>query len=83
MPNDHDIVTASEIADFVFGAGTGTGARFNRQPCPARRQEWSGQAEVVPRPESLPRTETNAGPELSRVADLNPAFLGGDAVAGY
>src|SRR5262249_31625349 len=57
-------------------------ARFDRMPRPARRQEWAGQAKVVPRPESRPRAETNAGPELSRVADLNPAPLGGDALAG-
>ena len=64
------------------GAETGAQPRFNRLPGPARRQEWSGQAEVVPRPESSPRTETNAGPELSRVADLNAALPRGDAVAG-
>jgi hypothetical protein len=59
------------------GSGNGDAARFNRLPRPARRQEWSGQAELAPRPESLPTTETNAGPELSRVADLNPALVGG------
>src|SRR3954468_24194623 len=57
-------------------SGTSDAARFNRLPRPARRQEWSGQAEVVPRPESSPRTETNAGPELSRVSDLTPRSPG-------
>ena len=58
-------------------------ARLNRLPRPARGQEWSGQAEVVPRPGSLPRTEANAGPDLSRVADLNPALLGCDAFVRF
>ena len=58
------------------GRGNGDAARFNRLPRPARRQGWSGQAEVVPRPESLPWTKTNAGPEPSRVADCNPAIVG-------
>ncbi len=58
------------------GRGNEDAARFNGLPHPARRQGWSGQAEVAPRPESLLRTETNARPELSRVADLNPALVG-------
>jgi hypothetical protein len=58
-------------------------ARLNRLPRPARGQEWSDQAEVVPRPGSLPRTEANAGPDLSRVADLNPALLGCDAFVRF
>jgi hypothetical protein len=62
-------------------SGDGDAAGFNRLQRPAQGQEWSGQAEVGDRPESLPRTETNAGVELSGVVDLNPAFLGGDVGA--
>jgi hypothetical protein len=57
--------------------GNRDAAKINGLPRPARRQRWSGQAEVAPRPESLPRTDTNPGPELSRVTDPNPALVGG------
>jgi hypothetical protein len=51
--------------------------RFDRLPRQARRQGRSGEAEVDPRPDSLPRTETDAGPELRRVADLNHELVAG------
>ena len=59
------------------GQGNRDAARFDRLPRSARRQERSGRAEVYLGPESSPRTWTDAGPELSRVAGPNPAFVGG------
>jgi len=68
------------------GTGNRTGNRdalsFNRRRRSARRHEWSGQAEVVARPKYLPGTDSNAGSELSSVADLNPRSSG-DAGAGH
>jgi hypothetical protein len=52
-------------------------ATFNRLRRSARRHERSGQAEVVARPAYLPGTDSNAGSELSSVADLNPEIVGG------
>ena len=45
---------------------------FACKPRLARRQERVGRPRFVPRPKSRARAETNAGPELSRVADANP-----------
>jgi hypothetical protein len=52
-------------------------ATFNRLRQSARRHERSRQAEVVARPACLPGTDSNAGSELSSVADLNPEIVGG------
>jgi hypothetical protein len=58
-------------------------ARFDGLPRPALRQEWFGQAEIVPAEYPHSRPDTIARPELSRVVDLNPSFVGRDPVAGY
>ena len=67
-------VLNAEVAD--DRRGHGTQLRSNRLPCHARQRRWSGRDYVRPRPESLPRTGTNAGPELSRVAHHHPALVG-------
>ena len=54
-------------------------ARAKWPPLPRtdRRHEWSCEAEVLSGPESSPRTDSNAGSELSRAADLDTALFGG------
>jgi hypothetical protein len=52
-------------------------ARFNRLRLSTRRHERSGRAEVVARAAHSPGTDSNAGFELSSVADLNPEIVVG------
>ena len=59
--------------------------RSSIQP-PATSRPAAGvvrQAEILPAQYPHSGPETIARPELSRVVDLNPSFVGGDPVAGY